>query len=77
MCKINTIGCLIHFSFLILPFGLKWQCSAFNKTWTDTIYQGGPDCREEQLGTSCSPINAPQDHDMHPRGFTASAKSCL
>ena len=44
---------------------------------TDTIHKGGQDWREEQPGTSYSPINAPQDHEMHPRGFTASIKSRL
>ena len=29
-------------------------------TLTDTIHKGGQDCRVEQLGTPCSPINAPQ-----------------
>ena len=32
---------------------------------------------EEQPGTLYSPINAPQDHEMHPRGFTVSTKSRL
>ena len=44
---------------------------------TDTIHKGGQDWREEQPGTSYSPINAPQDHEMHPRGFTALIKSRL
>ena len=44
---------------------------------TDTIHKGGQDWREEQPGTPYSPINAPQDHEMHPRGFTASIKSHL
>ena len=44
---------------------------------TDTIHKGGQDWREEQPGTPYSPINGPQDHEMHPRGFTASIKSCL
>ena len=44
---------------------------------TDTIHKGGQDWREEQPGTPYSPINAPQDHEMHPRGFTASIKSRL
>ena len=43
----------------------------------DTIHKGGQDWREEQPGTPCSPINAPQDHEMHPHGFTASIKSRL
>ena len=42
---------------------------------TDTIHKGGQDWREEQPGTPYSPINAPQDHEMHPRGFTASIKA--
>ena len=41
---------------------------------TDTIHKGGQDWREEQPGTPYSRINAPQDHEMHPRGFTASIK---
>ena len=44
---------------------------------TDTIHKGGQDWREEQPGTPYSPINAPQDHEMHPCGFTASIKSRL
>ena len=44
---------------------------------TDTIHKGGQDWREEQPGTPYSPINAPRDHEMHPRGFTASIKSHL
>ena len=61
------------------PFGLKRQCCAFSKCHEliQSTRPGGPDCREEQFGTPCSPINAPQDHEMHPRGFTASAKSRL
>ena len=46
-------------------------------TQTDTIHKGGQDWREEQPGTPCSPINAPRDHEMHPRGFAASIKSRL
>ena len=46
-------------------------------TQNDTIHKGGQDWREEQLGTPCSPINAIQDHEMHPHGFTASIKSRL
>ena len=46
-------------------------------TQTNTIHKGGQDRREEQLGTPCSPINATQDHEMHPYGFTASIKSRL
>ena len=44
---------------------------------TVTIPKGGQDWREEQPGTPCSPIDAPQDHEMHPHGFTASIKSRL
>ena len=44
---------------------------------TDTIHKGGQDRHEEQPGTPYSPINTPQDHEMHPRGFTASIKSRL
>ena len=40
-------------------------------TRTGTIHRVGQDWREEQLGTPCSPINAPQDREMHPRGLTA------
>ena len=39
------------------------------------IHKGGQEWREEQPGTPYSPINAPQDHEMYPRGFTASIKS--
>ena len=38
-------------------------------TLTDTICKGGPDCHKEQFGTSSSPINANQDHEMHPHGL--------
>ena len=34
-------------------------------TQADTIHKGGQDWREEQPGAACSPINAPQDHEMH------------
>ena len=54
------------------PLRLKEQCCAFS-LW----HKGGQDWREEQPGTPYSPINAPQDHEMHPRGFTASIKSRL
>ena len=46
-------------------------------TRTDTIHMEGQDWRQEQPGTPCSPINAPQGREMHPRGFTASVKSRL
>ena len=46
-------------------------------TQTGRIYKGGQDCREEQPGTPCSPINALQGHEMHPGGLTASVKSRL
>ena len=46
-------------------------------TQTGRIHKGGQDCREEQFGTPCSPINAPQGHEMHPGGLTASVKSRL
>ena len=36
-----------------------------------------PKGREEQFGTPFSPINVPQDHEMHPRGLTALVKSRL
>ena len=49
------------------------QCGTRN----GTIHRVGQDCRQEQLGTPCSPINAPQGQEMHPRGFTASVKSRL
>ena len=59
-------------------FGLKQQCCALSMgTQTGRIHKGGQDCREEQPGTPCSPINAPQDHEMHPGGLTASVKSRL
>ena len=47
--------------------------------WTQIgrIHKGGQDCREEQPGTPCSPINALQGHEMHPGGLTASVKSRL
>ena len=41
-------------------------------TQTGRIHKGGQDCREEQPGTPCSPINALQGH---PGGLTASVKS--
>ena len=44
---------------------------------TVTMHKGGQDWRAEQSGTPCSPIDALQGHEMHPRGFTASIKSCL
>ena len=46
-------------------------------TQTVTMHKGGQDWREEQPGTPCSPIDAPQAHEMHPRGFKASIKSRL
>ena len=42
-------------------------------TRTGTIHRRGQDCRQEQLGIPCSPINAPQGREMHLHGFTASA----
>ena len=44
---------------------------------TVAMHKGGQDWREEKPGTPCSPIDAPQGHEMHPRGFTASIKSRL
>ena len=44
---------------------------------TVTMLKGGQYWREEPPGTLCSPIDAPQCHEMHPRGFTASIKSRL
>ena len=44
---------------------------------TVTMHKGGQDWREEQPGVPCSPIDAPQGHEMHPRGFTALIKSRL
>ena len=44
---------------------------------TVTMHKGGQDWRGEQPGTPCSHIDAPQGHEMHPRGFTASIKSRL
>ena len=60
-----------------------WQVKA--PIWTQravpclqvTIHKGGQDCRVEQFGTPCSPNNVPQDHEIHPRGLTASTKSHL
>ena len=46
-------------------------------TQTGRIHKGGQDCREEQPGTPCSPINALQGHEMHPGGLTALVKSRL
>ena len=46
-------------------------------TQTGRIHKGGQDCREEQSGTPCSPINALQGHEMHPGGLTALVKSRL
>ena len=46
-------------------------------TRTSTIHRVGQDCRQEQLGTPCSPINAPQGREMHLRGLKASVKSRL
>ena len=44
---------------------------------TDIIRKGSQDWCKEQPSTPCSPINATQDHEMHPRGFTTSIKSHL
>ena len=44
-------------------------------TQTGRIHKGGQDCREEQPGTPCSPINALQGHEMHPVGLTALVKA--
>ena len=44
---------------------------------TGRIHKGGQDCREEQPGIPCSPINALQGHEMHPGGLTALVKSRL
>ena len=59
------------------PFGPKQQCCALSMgpAQTGRIHKGGQDCREEQPGTPCSPINALQGHEMHPGGLTASVKS--
>ena len=46
-------------------------------TQTGRVHKGGQDCCEVQFGTPCSPINAPQGHEMHPGGLTASVKSRL
>ena len=46
-------------------------------TCTGTIHRVGHGCRQEQPGTPCSPINAPQGREMHPRGSAASVKSRL
>ena len=42
-----------------------------------TIHRVDQKCRQEQLGTPLSPINAPQGREMHPRGLTALVKSRL
>ena len=60
------------------PFGLKGQCCAFSKC--HELIQSTREAQtavRSSLVPPCSPINAPQDHEMHPRGFTASAKSSL
>ena len=44
-------------------------------TQTGRIHKVGQDCREEQPGTPCSPINALQGHEMHPGGLTASVNA--
>ena len=59
------------------PFGLKQQCCALSMGHRLVESTGGQDCREEQPGTPCSPINALQGHEMHPGGLTASIKSRL
>ena len=38
---------------------------------TVTMHKRGQDCREEQPGTPCSPIDAPQGHEIDPCDFTA------
>ena len=53
------------------------KSSAVPLVRTGTIHKGGPDCHEEQFGTPWSPINVPQDYEMHLRGFTASEKCHL
>ena len=35
---------------------------------TVKMHKGGQDWREEQPGTQCSPIDAPQGHEMHSHG---------
>ena len=58
------------------PFGLKEQCCAFRK-----LRELIQSTREAQTAMRSSfvpsPINAPQDHEMHPRSFTALVKSRL
>ena len=46
-------------------------------TQTGRIHKGGQDCRKEQPGTPCSPINALQGHEIHPGCLTAVVKSRL
>ena len=46
-------------------------------TRTTTIHRVGQDCRQEQLGTPNSPINASQGQEMYNRGLTALVKSRL
>ena len=61
------------------PFKLKEHYYAFSmrRKLIHAIHKGGQDCYQEQFDTPCSPINAPKDHEMRPRGLTASVKSCL
>ena len=57
------------------PFGLKEQCSAFRKLCELT-----QSTREAQTAVRSNFVpNAVllKDHEMHPRGFTASVKSHL
>ena len=42
-----------------------------------TMHKGGQDWQEGEPGTPSRPSDAPQGHEMHPRGFTASIKSRL
>ena len=61
------------------PLRLKEQCCAFS-LWhklTQSTKEAKTGVRSSLHGIPYSPINAPQDHEMHPRGFTASIKSRL
>ena len=57
------------------PLRLKEQCCAFS-LWHKLI-QSTKEAKTGVRNSPYSPINAPQDHEMHPCGFTASIKSRL
>ena len=64
-------------------WGGGWEANHFDSKSSavplvsDINHKRGPECHEEQFGTPCSPVDAPQDHEMHPRGLTALVKSHL